>query len=470
MSEYREEHDLIGYKKVPNDCYYGVQTLRAVENFHISLSKLENFPVFINAFAKVKKACALANNRLGLLDDEKKEAIIFACDEILAGKYYDQFPLDMYQGGAGTSTNMNVNEVICNIGLEKMGHAKGEYQYLHPNNHVNLSQSTNDTYPSAIHIALYDNIFGLCDAVDVLLHSFEKKEKEFEGIVKMGRTQLQDAVPMTVSQEFKAFKTTMIKSKKTLKETQLKLRDANLGATAIGTGINSHPDYTKEIRKALQEVTGESYEISEDLIEATQDTSIYVLVSTTIKNIAIRLSKICNDLRLLSSGPTAGLGEINLPAMQPGSSIMPGKVNPVIPEVVNQIAFDVIGSDLTVTLASEAGQLQLNVMEPVIVFKLLNSISIMEKAYVTLSKLCIDGITVNREVCENYVKHSISIVTVLNPIIGYQASTDISKEALATGKSVHDLVLEKGLLSKEELEDILRPENMTQPVFRTKKK
>ena len=462
----RKEHDFIGELEISDDVYYGIQTFRAMENFDITKERLSNFPVFVKALAQVKKAVALANFELNLLDENIKNAIVYACDRIIAGDFLDQFVVDMIQGGAGTSTNMNVNEVVANVALEYMGHKKGEYEYCHPNDHVNLSQSTNDAYPTALRLALYERLFDLIESMQILKASFESKAKEFAHILKMGRTQLQDAVPMTLGQEFQTFAVMLGEDMQRVKEAQDLVREINLGGTAIGTGINSHPDYPKIVEKKLQEVTNRPFVTATDLIEATQDTGAYVQVSGVLKRVATKISKICNDLRLLSSGPRAGLNEINLPKMQPGSSIMPGKVNPVIPEVVNQVCFSVIGNDITITLASEAGQLQLNVFEPVIAYSLFNSIVRMKRACITLAQKCVDGITANEEICRDFVFHSIGIVTALNPYIGYENSAKIAKEALQTGKSVYDLTLEHKLLSKEELDEIFKPQNMLNPHMR----
>ncbi|QDF27893.1 aspartate ammonia-lyase [Halarcobacter anaerophilus] len=459
----RMEHDLIGDREISEKVYYGVQTLRAKENFNITGITLSQFPAFITSLVKVKKSCALANYELGLLEENKKNAICEACDEIMDGALHEEFVVDMIQGGAGTSINMNANEVIANRGLEILGHKKGEYAFLHPNNDVNKSQSTNDSYPTAFRIALYEKIYELVDAMTILKNSLGKKSKEFKDIIKMGRTQLQDAVPMTLGQEFHSFSTMIEEDIQRLLEAQQLVREMNLGATAIGTGINSHPEYAHLVEEKLQDVTGRPFKTAKDLVEATQDTGAYVQISGVLKRIATKISKICNDLRLLSSGPRAGLNEINLPAMQPGSSIMPGKVNPVIPEVVNQVAFQVIGADVTITLASEGGQLQLNVFEPVIAFNLFNSINMMKNAFETLANKCIDGITANKEHCKNLVVNSIGLVTALNPHIGYENSTSVAKEALDSGQSVYDIVLKRGLLTKEELEDIIKPENMIKP-------
>jgi len=459
----RIEHDLIGTKELDNDVYYGVQTVRAQENFDITGVKLAGFPTFICSLAKVKKAAALANFELDLLNENKKNAICEACDEIIAGKLHDQFVVDMIQGGAGTSTNMNANEVIANRALEILGHKKGEYKYLHPNNDVNLSQSTNDAYPTALRIALYEKIYELIDSMTILRNAFMNKAVEFNDVIKMGRTQLQDAVPMTLGQEFQTYVTMIDEDMQRLNEAHKLVCEMNLGATAIGTGINSHPGYTVLVEKKLQEVTGRPFVTAGDLIEATQDTGAYVQISGVLKRVVTKVSKICNDLRLLSSGPRTGLNEINLPAMQPGSSIMPGKVNPVIPEVVNQVAFQVIGADVTITMASLGGQLQLNVFEPVIAYNLFNSINMMKNAFETLADKCVLGITANKEHCHELVLNSIGLVTALNPYIGYENSTIVAKEALQSGRSVYEIVLEKGLLEKDELDEIIKPENMIKP-------
>ena len=459
----RKEHDFIGELEIADDVYYGVQTFRAVENFDITHERLRDFPNFIVALAQVKKAAALANNELGLLDEKLKNAICEACDKVMSGKYNDQFVVDVIQGGAGTSTNMNANEVIANLALEILGHEKGEYKYCHPNDHVNLSQSTNDAYPTAIRIALFERLSELMDAMRVIKDSFEKKAKEFKDVLKMGRTQLQDAVPMTLGQEFKTFAVMIGEDIERVGEARNLVREINLGGTAIGTGINTDPRYPKVVEKKLQEVTGRPFITAGDLIEATQDTGAYVQISGVLKRVATKLSKVCNDLRLLGSGPKCGLNEINLPKMQPGSSIMPGKVNPVIPEVVNQVCFDVIGSDVTVTLACEGGQLQLNVFEPVVAYSLFTSISRLKRACRTLATKCVDGITANEDRCREYVYNSIGIVTAFNPYIGYENSASIAKESLNTGKSVVDIAIERNLLTKEQIDDILRPDNLLKP-------
>ncbi|MCT4286145.1 aspartate ammonia-lyase [Elizabethkingia anophelis] len=463
MNDYRIESDLIGELKVPVNAYYGVQTQRAIDNFKISNDHLSDHPEFIKAFAFVKKAAAQTNFELGLLDEIINKNIATACDEIIAGKMHKEFPTDMIQGGAGTSMNMNANEVIANRVLELMGHQKGEYQFCSPNDHVNLSQSTNDAYPTAIRIALYNLNKTLVERLELLIQSFRKKADDLKDVIKMGRTQLQDAVPMTMGQEFNAFANTLQEEIARLNTNADLFLETNMGATAIGTGLNAHPDYAVKCTENLAKISGADVVLASDLVEATPDTGAYVIYSSAMKRMAVKLSKICNDLRLLTSGPRAGLYEINLPKMQPGSSIMPGKVNPVIPEVVNQVCFKVIGNDLTVTFAAEAGQLQLNVMEPVLTQSIMESIRFLKNAMDTLREKCIDGITANKEICLNMVKNSIGIVTALNPYIGYKNSTKIAKEALDTGKSVYDLVLEHELLSKEKLDEILAPENMLNP-------
>lgn len=460
MKDYRLEKDFLGERAIPDDCYYGIQTLRASENFQITGIKLSEFPLFINALAYTKKAAAMANQKLGMLEDEIANAIIKACDDILGGSYHDQFIVDMMQGGAGTSTNMNANEVIANIALEYMGYKKGDYSFCHPNNHVNLSQSTNDVYPTALRIAIFLKGQRLLKNIELLKCELEKKEKEFAHVIKMGRTQLQDAVPMTLGQEFGAYGVMIGEDMERIEEALKLVNEINMGATAIGTGINSHEDYAELVCEILDKVTGLPLVISKDLVEATQDTGAYIQISGVFKRYAVKLSKICNDLRLLSSGPRAGFNEINLPPMQPGSSIMPGKVNPVIPEVVNQVSFQVIGNDLAITLACEAGQLELNVMEPVIAFNLFDTMDILCNATVTLAEKCIKGITANEEVCRHYVENSIGLVTSLVPTLGYELSSQIAKEALKENKSVYNLVLEKKLLSKEALDILLEPKNM----------
>jgi aspartate ammonia-lyase len=459
----RLEHDLLGDLSVPADAYYGVQTARALDNFRITEIALSHFPNLVCALAMVKKAAARANRQLGQLPEPLEQAIGTACDEIIGGRWHEQFVVDMIQGGAGTSTNMNANEVIANRALELLGHAKGAYEVLHPNNHVNLSQSTNDVYPTAVRLGILLSVGELTASMEKLVAALRAKGQEFAAVVKMGRTQLQDAVPMTLGQEFTAYATTVAEDIDRVNETARLFREVNMGATAIGTGINTDPDYARLVVDELAAISGHPMVLAADLIEATSDCGAFVIFSGVLKRVAVKISKICNDLRLLSSGPRAGFGEINLPPMQPGSSIMPGKVNPVIPEVVNQVAYQVIGNDLTVTFAAEAGQLQLNAFEPVITFNILQSMRIMTRAMTVLTERCVTGITANEARCRALVTQSIGIVTALNPFIGYHNATRIAQQALASGRSVPELVLEEGLLSADELDDILTPENMTRP-------
>jgi aspartate ammonia-lyase len=456
----RLEHDLLGDRDVPYEYYYGIQTLRALENFNISGITLNFYPDFINSLAIVKMAAAKANYELGLLPKDIADAIFQACQEILDNRFHSHFVVDMIQGGAGTSTNMNANEVIANRALEILGKERGEYEFCHPNNHVNLSQSTNDAYPTAIKIALIKANEKLVDVLQEFIKALHKKAKEFSGIIKMGRTQLQDAVPMTLGQTFLAFAVTMEEEVQQLNRTSALFLEVNMGGTAIGTGICADPKYSDKVIPYLRIITGMDIRLAKNLVEATQDTGDFVTYSGALKRLATKLSKMSNDLRLLSSGPRAGFNEINLPPMQPGSTIMPGKVNPVIPEVVNQIAFKVIGNDLTVALAAEAGQLELNVMEPIIVQSLFESIEMLKNGMKVLGTRCIAGITANESHCRSMVMNSIGLVTALNPFIGYEASTLIAKQALESGRSVYELVLEKQLLSKQELDRILAPENM----------
>ncbi len=458
--EFRIEKDFLGEKEIEKDAYYGIQTLRASENFDITHTSLSLFPTFIKSIAKVKKACALTNYELGDLTDIQKDAIIQACNEIIDGRYHDQFIVDPIQGGAGTSTNMNANEVIANRALEILGEARSTYEIIHPNNHINMSQSTNDVYPTAIKITLHELIYKLKDSLRYLRDSFDEKAIEFKDVLKMGRTQLQDAVPMTLGQEFKTYAVMVNEDINRLKDCQTLLKEVNLGATAIGTGINTKAKYQRRVISNLREVTGVDYISAGDLIEATQDTGVFVHISGVLKRVAIKISKVCNDLRLLSSGPRAGLNEINLPKMQPGSSIMPGKVNPVIPEVVNQVAFEVIGADTTISIACEGGQLQLNVFEPLVAYKLFTSINIMRRSFHTLADKCIKGITANEDVCMENILNSVTIVTCLNPILGYEKSSALAKEALATNKRIYDIILEQELFTKEELDKLLHPKNM----------
>jgi aspartate ammonia-lyase len=459
----RIEHDLLGTKRVPGDALYGIQTLRAMENFNISGVPAHHYPGLIRGFAMVKLAAARANAEVGGLPRPILRGIEAACALLIAGKHHDQFSVDMFQGGAGTSTNMNANEVIANLALRRMGRPLGDYASCDPHDHVNLSQSTNDAYPTALHIAMLLSNDGLIAEMTKLSKSFHAKAKRFDRVLKMGRTQLQDAVPMTVGQEFAAFAASLDDEIFALERVARALCEVNMGATAIGTGLNAPRGYAQRCVRHLARITRKPITLARNLIEATQDTQAFVLYSSVLKSLAIKLSKICNDLRLLASGPRAGLSEINLPAMQPGSSIMPGKVNPVIPEVVNQVCFKAIGNDLTVTLAAEAGQLQLNVMEPVIAQCIFETQMLMVNAAQTLRVHCIDGITANEKVCRGYVERSIGIVTALNPVIGYERATEIAAEAQRTGRGVVELVREKRLLTEEQIRKVLDPVALTQP-------
>lgn len=463
LTAVRREHDLLGDRDVPLSAYYGVQTLRGVENFPISGMPLKNFAHFVDALAMVKKAAAQANGELGVLAPNKMEAICAACDEILAGKLHDHFVVDMIQGGAGTSTNMNANEVIANRALELMGHSKGEYKNLHPNDDVNCSQSTNDAYPTAIKLAVYFSLQDTLGALNELRTALETKEQEFAQVLKMGRTENQDAVPMTLGQEFGAYAAMIGSAMKSMRTAADELLEINMGATAIGTGINSPPGYADLVTEKLSAISGLVLRKAPNLVESTQDSGVFSQMAGNMKRSAVQLSKICNDLRWMSSGPRCGLYEIRLPAMQPGSSIMPGKVNPVIPEMVSQVCFTIIGYDVTVAMASEASELELNMAEPIIAYCLLHGLMILKNAAIVLTSRCIAGIQANVERCREYVQNSIGLVTALNPVLGYEKSVSIAKEALETGGSVYDLVLQKGWLSKEALDDILKPENMTQP-------
>lgn len=465
----RTEHDLLGDKDVPHDAYYGIQTLRGIENFHITGVPISHYPNLINALAYVKMAAARANTEIGLMSEEIGEAIVQAGNDVVQGKLHNHFVLDMIQGGAGTSTNMNVNEVLANRANEILGHKRGEYIPVHPNNHVNMSQSTNDAYPSSLKIAMALSNMTLVLELEELVESFLEKAKDFAHILKMGRTQLQDAVPMTLGQEFEAYAVALADEIRNLNENAKLLLKLNMGGTAIGTGLNAAPEFGSLSVRYLREMTGLEVTLAKNLIESTQSTSAFVMYSAALKQLAVKLSKISNDLRLLSSGPRAGINEINLPKMQPGSSIMPGKVNPVIPEVMNQVAFKVIGDDLTVTLAAEAGQLELNVMEPVIADCIFESIEMLKNGISTFKHRCVDGITANEDVCKKYVETSIGLVTALNPVLGYETSTQLAKEALETNKGIYELVLEKELMSQEELDEALDPKNMIKPQLQAKK-
>jgi aspartate ammonia-lyase len=461
MPAIRTERDSLGEVPVPADAYYGVHTVRAVDNFAVTGSTIGQFPQLVAALAAVKQAAALANRDLGLLDARRADAIAAACAEIRDGALHDQFRVDPIQGGAGTSTNMNANEVIANRALEILGFARGSYHELDPLAHVNLGQSTNDVYPTAVNLCLVRYLRLLSEALERLAVAFDEKAAEFADVLKMGRTQLQDAVPMTLGQEFATYGIMLREDRERLAEGAGLLLESNLGGTAIGTGITGHPEYSARACAHLREITGEAVVPAANLVEATQDCGAFVLVSGILKRVAVKLSKTCNDLRLTSSGPTTGLGEINLPPVQAGSSIMPGKVNPVIPELVNQVAFEVIGNDMTVTMAAEAGQLQLNAFEPIISYSMMRSAAHLAAAVDTLTTRCVSGITANRDHLEQGVRRSPGIVTALVPIIGYPTSARIAKQALDTGETVGDIVVAEGLLTREQVDKILSPRQLT---------
>lgn len=459
----RSEHDLLGDRDIPSDVYWGIHTLRAIENFPITGRTISSYPELIRALALVKRAAASANLQLGHLDERSADAIMRACRQIESGEHHDQFVVDVIQGGAGTSTNMNANEVIANLALEQLGLPKGQYDTLHPLNHVNMAQSTNDVYPTTLKLAIIFAIQDLLEAMGLLRDAFDAKAAEFSDVLKMGRTQLQDAVPMTLGQEFMTYAVMMGEDISRLQEAISLLQEVNLGATAIGTGINTDIRYSRLATEMLSEFSGVRLVPAHNLIEATQDTGSFVQLSGVLKRIACKLSKVCNDLRLLSSGPQGGLNEINLPERAAGSSIMPGKVNPIIPEVVNQIAFEVIGNDVTITMASEGGQLQLNAFEPIIGHSLFKSIEHLSAGCRTLTENCVKGITANRELLAERVRTSAGLATALNPIIGYQNATLVARDALRTGRSVTEIVLEMGLLTAAELESALQPQKLTAP-------
>jgi aspartate ammonia-lyase len=463
-SAFRIEHDFLGEKQIPWDAYWGVHTARAVENFPISGTPISAMPDLIRAFGHVKKAAARANLQLKALDEKRAHAIMFACERLIAGEYHDQFVVDVIQGGAGTSTNMNANEVIANVALEKLGFEKGRYDVLHPNDHVNASQSTNDVYPTAVRLALWSGIDGLLDSMAILRAGFEAKAAEFKDVLKIGRTQLQDAVPMTLGQEFSTYAVMIEEDEARLREARALIQEVNLGATAIGTGINAPAGYAELACRFLAEQSGIPVVKAHNLVEATQDTGAFVQLSGVLKRVATKLSKTCNDLRLLSSGPQAGFGDIKLPPRQAGSSIMPGKVNPVIPEVMNQVAFEVIGNDVTVTMASEAGQLQLNAFEPIMGWSLFKSITHLSNACRTLQDHCVAGIEANHELLARRVRESITLVTALNPIIGYEKAALIAKTAMATGAPIDEVAQSLGILTKEQIDALLVPEKLTQPL------
>lgn len=458
---FRIEKDFLGEKKIPTEAYYGIQTVRAQENFPITGRQIDEH--LIEGLALVKKSAAQANREIGQLADELAEAIIQASDEIIAGKLHDQFVVDPIQGGAGTSSNMNANEVIANRALEILGYEKGRYDVISPNNHVNMAQSTNDVFPTANRIAILNMLKALQAEMEKLHASFAKKGEEFATLLKMGRTHLQDAVPMTLGQEFEAYAAVLQRDMQRLEQAKEYLYDINMGGTAVGTGLNANPSYIEKVVVYLRENSGFPFQTAENLIDATQHTDAYTGLSAALKICMLNLSKIANDLRLMASGPKVGLSEISLPARQAGSSIMPGKVNPVMGEVLNQVAFQVIGNDHTVSLASEAGQFELNVMEPVLVYNLLDSIKIMTNVFGVFRKYCVDGIEANEEQLAHNMKVSIGTITAINPHIGYEQASEIAKEAFATGKSVREICIEKGILTAEELDKILDPAEMTKP-------
>jgi aspartate ammonia-lyase len=464
-STFRVEHDFLGEKQIPSHAYWGVHTARAVENFPISGTRISAMPDLIVAFGHVKRAAARANVELGTLDAKRLHAILWACDQLVAGRFHDQFVVDVIQGGAGTSTNMNANEVIANLALERLGFEKGRYDVLHPNDHVNASQSTNDVYPTAVRLALWSGIDRLLVSMATLRAGFEAKALEFERVLKIGRTQLQDAVPMTLGQEFSTYAVMMEEDEERLREARALIQEINLGATAIGTGINSPHGYADMACRFLAQESGIPVVKAKNLVEATQDTGAFVQLSGVLKRVATKLSKTCNDLRLLSSGPQAGFGDIKLPPRQAGSSIMPGKVNPVIPEVMNQVAFEVIGNDMTVTMASEAGQLQLNAFEPIMGWSLFKSIEHLSNACLTLNANCVAGIEANHELLARRVRESVTLVTALNPIIGYEKAALIAKTAIATGAPIDEVAESLGIMTRAEIEALLVPEKLTQPLL-----
>ena len=462
----RTEEDLLGAREVPADAYWGIHTLRAMENYQISGVTLNDFPQMIRAMVKVKKACALANGDTGIMAKWRVRAIVNACDAILEhGLCMDQFPVDLFQGGAGTSVNMNTNEVVANLALEMLGRPRGDYSCIDPNDHVNRSQSTNDTFPTGLCLAVFEEVGEFRVELARLVDAFADKGLEFRNVLKMGRTQLQDAVPMTLGQEMAAFAVNLAEEDNRLDSNAQLLLETNLGATAIGTGLNTPPGYQEAVVARLREITGTAIVGAANLIEATQDTGAYVSMHGTLKRSATKLAKICNDLRLLASGPRAGLAEIRLPQRAAGSSIMPAKVNPVIPEVVNQVCFKVLGNDVTVSIAAQAGQLQLNVMEPVIVQSLHESLTLLTNAVRTLRELCVEGIEANVERCRDYVMDSIGIVTYFNDIIGHHNGDTIGKMAASTGRRVKDLLLEQGLMSEKQIDQILSPDNLALPTY-----
>ncbi|MBW7571309.1 aspartate ammonia-lyase [Caproiciproducens faecalis] len=457
----RVESDSIGSMEIPSDAYYGVQTLRAKQNFYITGLQMNSR--FINSLAQIKKAAAVTNRDAGNLDENIAEAIICVCDEIIAGKWHDQFIVDPIQGGAGTSANMNANEVIANRAIELLHGVKGDYSLVHPNDHVNMSQSTNDVFPTAAKLTVLSQIPRILFQLNRLKEALNEKGNEFDGIVKMGRTQLQDAVPIRLGQSFRAYASVVERDRKRLEKAEKEMQSVNMGGTAVGTAINVSPVYLKNIAENISRLSGVKVQQAQDLIDATQNLDGFVSVSNSLKTCAVNLSKMANDLRLLSSGPKAGIAEINLPAKQNGSSIMPGKVNPVIPEVVTQVAFNIIGNDMAITMAAEAGQMELNAFEPVLFYNLFESLTTLENAVTTFVDNCVSGITANESRCKELLGQSVGIATALCPYIGYKKSAEIAKQALRTGRHVEEIALEDGLLTKQSLDNILNPNTMTQP-------
>ena len=462
IAQTRTEHDLLGDKQIPANAYYGIQTARALENFQMSGVSTNFYPDYVRAFAMVKLAAARANNQVeGRLSKEKLSAIELACQAVIDGKYHDQFLVDLYQGGAGTSANMNANEVLANIALEMSGHKKGEYQYIEPHDDLNMGQSTNDVYPTAIHVALLLHNDKLIKQADSLAKAFHKKGEEFNSLLKMGRTEGQDAVPMTLGQEFHAFGAQLDDAIGILRDAEKYLCEVNMGATAIGTGLTATPGYDVKCVAQLAKITGKPMVLAKDLIGATSSMQAFVMYSAAIKNFAIALSKISSDLIFLATGPRTGIFEINLPPLQPGSSIMPGKVNPVMPELMNEVCFKAIGNDVTVSIASQDGLLQLNAYEPVVAVAIMESQALFYKAMPLFRKNCIDGITANKDVLSHYIERSVGIVTALNPVLGYEKTTELAKEALATNKGILELIREKKLMTDDQIKKLLDPATMT---------
>ncbi|MBT8078129.1 MAG: aspartate ammonia-lyase [Gammaproteobacteria bacterium] len=457
----RIERDLLGEKELPANAYYGIQTARAMENFQISGRKLAEYPEFVNAWALVKMAAAMANTDVGKMEPATRDAIVLAGNAILDGKYHEQFSVDPYQGGAGTSTNMNVNEVMANIALELGGHELGQYQKIEPHDHLNMSQSTNDTYPTALKVAIRRKNEALTAEAEMLADAIDAKASEFLEVLKIGRTEMQDAVPMTVGQEFHAFAAALRSEISFMRDAGKPLRFSGMGATAIGTGINAPDGYAEKVVEHLSALTGYEFVMADDLFAATWDQHAFVAASAALRGIAIKLSKIAGDLILLSSGPRAGLGDINLPAMQPGSSIMPGKVNPVIPELVNLVAFRVIANDVAVTLAAQNGQLQLNAYEPLVMLAILESQTLLTNTMRTFRVRCIDGISVNEDTLQRHIEQTVGIVTALNPIIGYDRATELAAEAYRTDKGILEIVRERQILTEQQIREILDPLELT---------